>query len=192
MEVSSIAQRILQVARERRALTYGDYTLSSGQKSSYYFDGRRLTLDPEGSYLVGRAFWQLLDGADVQAIGGPTLGADPIVTAVALTSHLEGNSMAAFIVRKEAKTHGTGQLIEGPLEKGSRVAIVDDSCSTGGSLFHAVEAAEAAGCTVVKVLAILDRHQGGSVELRRLGYEFVCLLEASPEGKVGVVGEKGP
>lgn len=192
MEVSSIAQRILQLARERGAITYGDYTLSSGQKSSYYFDGRRLTLDPEGSYLVGRAFWQMLDGADVQAIGGPTLGADPIVTAVALTSHLEGKPMAAFIVRKEAKSHGMGQLIEGPLEEGSRVAIVDDSCSTGGSIFHAVEAAEAAGCTVVKVLAILDRHQGGSDELRRRGYDFGCLLEAGPEGKVSVVGEKDP
>jgi len=184
--LSETVDRLLALALERGAIKYGDFTLSSGKKSSYYFDGRRLTLDPEGSYLVGRAFWQMLDGADVQAIGGPTLGADPIVTAVALTSHLEGKPMAAFIVRKEAKTHGTGQLIEGPLEEGSRVAIVDDSCSTGGSLFHAVEAAEAAGCTVVKVLAILDRHQGGSDELRRRGYDFIALMEADAEGKIQV------
>ena len=191
MEVSSIAGQLLRLAQERGSITYGDYILSSGQKSNYYFDGRRLTLDPEGSYLVGQAFRQLLDSTDVQAIGGPTMGADPIVTAVALTSQLDGKPIAAFIVRKDVKAHGTGQLIEGPLKKGSRVAIVDDSCSTGGSLLHAVAAAEAAGCTVVQVMAILDRHQGGSDELRRRGYDFVCLLEASAEGKVTVVGEKG-
>jgi len=110
------------------------------------------------------------------------------VAAVALTSHLEGAPMSAFIVRKEAKGHGTGQLIEGPLEEGIPVAIVDDVCTTGGSLFHAIEAAEAHGCSVVKVIALLDRHQGGSEEMRRRGYDFTAVLEATPEGEVKVVG----
>jgi len=126
--------------------------------------------------------------AGAQAIGGPTLGGDPIVAAVALTSHLEGTPVSAFIVRKEAKGHGTGQLIEGPLEEGIPVAIVDDVCTTGGSLFHAIEAAEAHGCRVVKVIALLDRHQGGSEEMRRRGYDFTAVLEATPEGEVKVVG----
>ena len=184
--VRSAAERLLQLAQERGALTYGDFTLSSGQKSPYYFDGRRLTLDPEGAYLVGKAFLALLRGFDLQAIGGPTLGADSIVASVALTSHLKDGPLPAFIVRKEAKGHGTRQAIEGPLEQGSRVAIVDDVCTTGDSLFRAIEAAEDAGCTVVKVLAILDRRQGGSEELARRGYEFVALLEATPDGTIRV------
>lgn len=184
--MSSLAAKILLRAEEHGALTYGEFTLSSGQKSSYYFDGRRLTLDPEGAYLVGKAILDVLRDDDLQAIGGPTLGADPIVTAVALISHMEGRSLPAFIVRKEAKEHGKKQAIEGPLAKGSRVAIVDDVCTTGGALFWAIEAAEAAGCTVVKVLAILDRGQGGRKELLRRGYTFKALLEATPEGKITV------
>lgn len=183
--------RLLALALERGALKYGDFTLSSGKKSSYYFDGRLLSLDPEGAHLIAQALLPLLRQAGAQAIGGLTLGADPIVSAVALASHLEspqGRGIPGFIVRKEAKGHGTRQGIEGPrLVEGSRVAIVDDVCTTGGSLFQAIEAAEAAGCTVVKVLAVLDRREGGSDELRRRGYDFAALLAATPEGKIGVV-----
>ena len=184
MKLSEIAGELLKLAKARGALTFGDYVLSSGQRSSYYFDGRRLTLDPRGAYLTGKAFLRMLRGYEVDAIGGPTLGADPIVTAVAMVSGLEGRPISAFIVRKEGKEHGMGKLIEGPLEPGSRVAIVDDACSTGASLFHAVDAAEAAGHEVVVVMAILDRHQGGSEELRRRGYDFRYLLEATPEGEI--------
>ncbi len=180
-------ERLLQLALERGALNYGEYTLSSGQKSRYYFDGRLLSLNPEGAHLIAQALLPILREAGAQAVGGPTLGADPIVAAVALTSHLEGSPIPAFIVRDAAKSHGTGQRVEGPLEPGSRVAIVDDVCTTGASTFRAIEAAEAGGCSVAKVIAILDRVQGGSDELRRRGYDFVCLLEASPEGEVRVV-----
>ena len=187
MKLSEIAAELLKLAKGRGALTFGDYVLSSGQHSSYYFDGRRLTLDPRGAYLTGRAFFGMLQGFDVVAVGGPTLGADPIVTAAALISGLEGRPINAFIVRKEGKVHGMGRMIEGPLEEGSRVAIVDDACSTGASLFHAVDAAEAAGCEVAVVLAILDRKQGGTKELQRRGYDFRCLLEATPEGEIRIV-----
>ena len=182
----TIAERLLELAVERGALQYGVFTLSSGQKSGYYFDGRLLSLDPEGAYLIGKAFLSIIQEAGAEAVGGPTLGADPIVAAVAVASHLEGTPIPAFIVRAQAKSHGTGQLVEGPLTPGSHVAIVDDTCSTGASLFHAIGAAEALGCSVAKVLAILDRHQGGSDEVARRGYDFVSLLVATPEGEVRV------
>lgn len=179
--------RLLALALARGALKYGDFTLSSGKKSRYYFDGRLLSLDPEGACLIAQALLPLLHQAGVQAVGGLTLGADPIVAAVAMASHQCGGPIPGFIVRKEAKGHGTRQGIEGPLPPQSRVAIVDDVCTTGGSLFQAIAAAEAAGCTVVKVLALLDRMEGGSQELRRRGYDFAALLAATPEGEIRVV-----
>ena len=187
--VSKPVDRLLKLALEREALKYGEFTLSSGKKSSYYFDGRLLSLDPGGALLIGQALLPLLREAGVEAVGGPTLGADPIVAAVALTSQLEGKGIPAFIVRKDAKEHGTSQLIEGPLAPGCRVAIVDDTCTTGGSLLHGIAAAEAVGCTVVKVLVLLDRREGGTEELRRRGYDFSALMAANPQGKIEVVSE---
>ncbi len=185
--VSPSAQRLLNLSLARGALKYGEFTLSSGKTGSYYFDGRLLSLDPEGAMLIGQALLPLIRQAGAQAVGGPTLAADPIVTAVALASQEEGDGIPAFIVRKETKEHGMGQLIEGPLVAGSRVAIVDDTCTTGGSLLHAIAAAEALGCSVVKVIALLDRREGGGDELRRRGYDFTALMAATPEGKIEVV-----
>lgn len=182
----SDSERLLERALEVGALKFGEFILTSGKKGSYYFDGRLLTLDAEGSYLVGKVLLPIVRAVGAEAVGGPTLGGDPIVAAVALTSHLEGTPVSAFIVRKEAKGHGTGQMVEGPLKKGARVAIVDDTCTTGGSLFHAIGAAEAFGCEVVKVIALLDRREGGSDEIRRRGYDFTAILEATPEGQVRV------
>ena len=175
-------KRLLDLALERGAIKYGDFTLTSGKKSGYYFDGRLLSLDPEGAYLIGQAILPIIQDAGAEAVGGTTLGADPIVTAVAVASHGTGPAVPAFIVRKESKEHGTRQNIEGPLVAGARVAIVDDVCTTGGSLFHAIAAAEEAGCAVVKVLAVLDRREGGSDEMRRRGYDFVSLLQATADG----------
>ena len=182
--MSKIVNRLLALALERGAIKYGDFTLTSGKKSSYYFDGRLLSLDPEGAHLISQALLPLLEQAGAKAVGGTTLGADPMVAAVALASHLNGRSIPAFIVRKESKAHGTKQNIEGPLIPGINVAIVDDVCTTGGSLFHAIEAAEEAGCTVVKVVSVLDRNEGGSEEMRRRGYDFSTLLAATAEGKI--------
>ena len=146
----TLDERLLKLALKRGALKYGEFTLSSGQIAHYYFDGRLLSLDPEGAYLIGRALLPMIKEAGAQAIGGPTLGADPIVAAVAMASHMDGYPVPAFIVRERSKAHGTGQQVEGPLEAGSRVAIVDDVCTTGASLFRAIEAAEASGCKVVQ------------------------------------------
>ncbi len=179
-----IAGRLLELALERGALQYGDFTLSSGKKSTYYFDGRLLSLDPEGAHLIGNALLPLLADDGVDAIGGPTLGADPIVTAAAMASWQHGAPLPAFIVRKEAKGHGMTQMIEGPLPEAATVAIVDDTCTTGGSLFHAINAAEEAGCTVGLVLALLDRNEGGSEAIQDRGYKFEALLTAGDDGKI--------
>ena len=188
-ELSETLDRLLALALERGAIKYGDFTLTSGKKSSYYFDGRLLSLDPEGAYLISQAIIPLLEQAGAQAVGGTTLGADPMVAALALASHIKGRSIPAFIVRKESKTHGTKQNIEGPLEPGTNVAIVDDVCTTGGSLFHAIKAAEEAGCSVVKVVSILDRNEGGSEEMRKRGYNFSTLLAATVEGTIEKAGD---
>lgn len=182
---TQMTERLLELALERGAIRYGDFTLSSGRKSSYYFDGRRLSLDPEGAHLLGQVWLPLLAEAGVAAVGGPTLGADPIVAAVAMASWQQGAPLPAFIVRKEAKGHGMSQLIEGPLPAaGTTVAIVDDTCTTGGSLYHAIAAAEAAGCTVGLTLAVLDRNEGGSESLREKGYRFETLLVAGANGRI--------
>lgn len=180
--------RLLELALERGAIRYGDFTLSSGRKSTYYFDGRRLSLDPEGAHLIGEALLPLLWQAGVAGVGGPTLGADPIVAAVAAASWRRQSPIPGFIVRKEAKGHGMAQLIEGPLPDEARVAIVDDTCTTGGSLFHAIAAAEAAGCRVVLTLAVLDRNEGGSRAIRERGYTFAALLTAGDDGRIRQAG----
>ena len=177
-------ERLLELAKEK-SFMYGDFTLSSGLKSSYYFDGRLTTLCPEGAYLVGKTVFELVRDAGIDAIGGPTMGADPIVTAVALVSHLEGKPIPAFIVRTQPKQHGTRRYIEGHLPPGGgTVAIVDDVITTGGSVFRAIEAVEAEGCRVRQVVVLLDRDQGGADELRRRGYNFAALLRVDNKGRV--------
>ncbi|MBI4233018.1 MAG: orotate phosphoribosyltransferase [Chloroflexi bacterium] len=180
--------RILEVAKARGALRYGDFLLSSGQRSPYYFDGRLVSLDPEGAHLLAQEVLALARACGARAIGGPTLGADPIVAAVVLLSHLEGYPMSGFLVRSEAKGHGTQRLTEGPLAPGTPVLIVDDVCTTGGALLHAIAAAEEAGCQAVRVVAVLDRCQGGSESLRKQGYDFEAMLTATPDGEVEVAG----
>ena len=178
------AEYILELAKRKQALRFGEFKLSAGGTSSYYFDGRLVTLDPEGAYHVASAFYPLLLDCGAEAIAGPTLGADPIVAAVAAMSFTRGHPLPGLIVRMEAKRHGAGRTIEGPLERDAAVAVVDDTCSTGASLVHAIEALEAEGCRVVKVMCVLDRHLGGSDEIRRRGYDFLALLEADEEGVI--------
>jgi orotate phosphoribosyltransferase len=175
--------RLLELFKQH-AVLHGEFTLASGAKSSFYFDGRMVTLHPEGAYVVGKRIFELLKDKPVDGVGGPTLGADPIVTAVAVVSHLEGKPIPAFIVRGEAKLHGTQKRIEGHLPRGGRVAIVEDVITSGGSVFGAIEAVEAEGCEVVKVIALLDRHQGGSDELKKRGYDFTAILSADAKGEV--------
>ena len=182
----NLVGKILELSERLGTLKYGEFTMSSGAKSNYYFDGRLISLHPEGAYSLGKAFLEILKEYDVDAVGGPAMAAIPIVTSIALVGHMEGTPVGAFFVRSVAKEHGTAQQVEGQFVPGGRVAIVDDTCTSGGSLLGAIEAAEAAGATVVTVLVVLDRHEGGSDELRRRGYDFHALLEADAQGTVRV------
>jgi len=173
-------RRILELAYEVGALMQGEFTLTSGKKSDHYFEGKKLTLSPEGAYLVGKAVLDLLSEAGVDAVGGVAIGGYPMVAAVALVSHLEGKPLPSFIVREETKEHGTRRRVEGHLKEGSRVAIVDDVITTGGSISRAIEAAEAANCKVAKVIVIVDRHEGGSEMLKKKGYDFTGIIDLWP------------
>jgi orotate phosphoribosyltransferase len=170
--------RLLVLLRER-SVTYGDFTLASGRKSSYYLDGRLVTLHHEGAYLIAREILDLLArcGIRAEAIGGMTMGADPIAGAVAAVSHLQEVPLSAFIVRKEAKGHGTGKRVEGGLKRGDRVVIVDDVVTTAGSTLQAIRAVEELGCRVVAVVCLVDREEGGAEALK--GYPFYPLFRVA-------------
>ncbi len=176
-------KRIREIASEVGALLWGDFTLASGKKSDYYFDGKKLTLSPEGAYRVGKAMFDELAKIGVDAVGGVATGAYPIATAVALVSYLEGKPLPSFMVREVVKEHGTRRQIEGHLKEGSRVAIVEDVITTGGSVSKVIEAVEAVNCQVVKVIAIVDRHEGGSDRLKEDGYDFTAILHLRPSGR---------
>jgi orotate phosphoribosyltransferase len=172
--------RQLREIIRRRSLRIGDFTLSSGKKSSYYLDCRMTTLDPNGALLIGRIILQQIrtNNIEADAIGGLTLGADPIATSVAVVSAIEERPLAAFIVRKEAKGHGTQRSIEGWDGKpGSRVIVVDDVCTTGDSILRAADRAEEAGYKVTAAFCIVDREEGGT-ELIAKRYPFYPLFTA--------------
>ena len=181
---SSDAQRLLELSERLGALQYGEFTLSSGAKSHYYFDGRLVTLDAGGAYLVGRAFEPIVRASGAEAIAGPALAAVPMLAAISVASYLEGSPVPGLIVRSERKQHGTGKLIEGSVRDGMAVAVIDDTCNQGGSLLHAIDAVEAAGCRVVKVMCILDRNEGGSRAIRDRGYDFFSLFEVDDSGRI--------
>ena len=182
------AARILELAKELGSLQFGEFKLSSGQTSNYYFDDRLLSLHPRGLHEIANAFLPLITETPAAAVGGPTVAADPIVGAITMLSEQKGTPLRGFLVRSEAKAHGMGKQVEGPVEAGMDVAIIDGTLSTGDSMFVAIDAAEAMGCKVVRVLSILDRHQGGSDRLKERGYNYVTLLEATADGDVRVAG----
>jgi orotate phosphoribosyltransferase len=164
---------------KRESLMFGEFTLASGKKSNFYFDSKRTTLLPEGAWLTARAVLRIVreQGIQADAIGGLTLGADPIVCPVAALSHGEGPALRAFIVRKDAKEHGTGRRIEGQLAPASRVIIVDDVVTTAGSTLKAIDAAEGEGHTVVAVICLVDREEGGAAKLAT--YPFFPIFRRS-------------
>ena len=166
---------LLQILLQK-SFKKGEFTLASGQKSNYYIDGKRTSLDSRGSYLIARIFLAMLADDVPDALGGLTLGADPIVGAILSLAGMEDLELGGFIVRKEAKGHGTQSLVEGPVGKGTRVVVIEDVVTTGGSSLRAIEAVRAVGAEVNRVLAIVDREQGGQENLRAAG----CRLESTP------------
>ncbi len=175
----NLRERLLDLLK-KKAYTRGKVILTSGKESDFYIDCRPVTLHPEGAYLVGKLLFERLQNSReiVQGVGGLTMGADPIATAVSLTSYLEGKPIPAFIIRKEPKKHGRGLWVEGisNLPEGTAVAIVEDVVTTGGSTLKAIERAKEEGLKVVQVMALVDREEGGKENLKKLGYDLETLF----------------
>jgi orotate phosphoribosyltransferase len=157
----------------------GDFTLSSGQKSTYYINGKQVTLHPQGALATGRLLFATIP-TDTDAVAGLTLGADPIVSAVSIVSALENRGIPALIVRKEAKGHGTQAYIEGPtLNPGAKVVVLEDVVTTGQSAMKAVDRLRAAGYQVDRVISLVDRQQGGAEFYASQGLAFDAVFTIS-------------
>ena len=154
----------------------GQVTLTSGKTSDYYFDCKQTALHPEGAYLLGHLLFERLQGG-VQGVAGMTLGADPLVTAVSLVSHLQGWPLPGCIVRKKPKGHGTDQFLEGMANfaQGNRIALLEDVVTTGGSVLTACERVKAAGLNILQVICILDREEGGREALKQKGFALESI-----------------
>lgn len=169
----------LHALLREQSFRFGDFTLTSGKKSSYYFDGKLTTLSPRGAHLVGNCYLDFMEaeGVRADAIGGLVIGADPIAVEVAYASYLRGSAVEAFLVRKEPKQHGMMRLIEGNVKRGDRVVVVDDVCTTGGSTVKAIEACLSEGLEIAAVMPLVDREEGGAAAFR--DYRFLPLFRAS-------------
>jgi orotate phosphoribosyltransferase len=172
----SLKKELIKIMKEKSLITNVKRVLTSGRTSNYYIDAKMTTLDPKGANLTARLFLEILKEFDIDAIGGYTLGADPIVSAVAALSVETGRPLPAFIVRKEPKKHGERKMIEGPFETGWKVAVVDDVVTTGSSTLKACQAVEDEGGKVVLALTLVDRLEGGRENLEGQGYRFISLL----------------
>jgi len=164
----------------RNSILRGKFTLASGKESSYYIDARLTTLDPEGVSLVAEIFLEeILKDPGINAVGGPTMGADPIVGALIAESHRTGRPLRGFLVRKKEKDHGTGKIVEGGLKPGDVTAVVEDVVTTGGSVVTAIEAVKSIGAEVRKALVIVDREEGGDQTFRKMGIELYSIFKIS-------------
>ena len=179
---------------QRHCFQYGDFTLTSGGKSKFYYNGKLVTLRPSGAALIGEALIDVVLASGAEAVGGPALGAVPIAIAVGAASLTRGRDLPVFVVRMEQKTHGARDLIAEPysgdnnavMSKGRRVAIVEDTITTGGSVLKAVDAVRAAGCEVALIAVLVERHEGGADALREQGLDVVSLFRADEEGQLSV------
>jgi len=178
-EMNYLAQ--LKACLRRKSVVRGTVKLASGRMSQYYIDCKRTTLDPQGAVLTGHAILDVLRQQRLRpdAIGGPTVGADPIVTATVAVSYLEGKPLPGFLIRKDRKTHGLQKQIEGiELKRGLRVIIVDEVCTTGESTLDAIDAAEREGFEILAVLSLVDREEGGSERIRERKYPYFPVFTA--------------
>lgn len=168
-------QELLELVRS--VVTYGTVTLASGKTSDFYVDMRRLTLHPKGAYLAANLIDVMLKDVEYEAVGGLTIGADPIVGAFCYHAYLKNKQVTGFLVRKEAKKHGLRKTIEGPpLNHGARVVLIDDVVTTGTSTEIAYQAVANAGCQVIKALALIDREQGAREKMASLGVDFEAIF----------------
>jgi orotate phosphoribosyltransferase len=174
-DLTQIRQRLKELLL-KKSYREGKIKLSSGKESDFYIDGKQTTLDAEGAYLCGKLLYEMIctEGKNIGGVGGMTLGADPLVTAVSMVSYLEGESLPAFIVRKEPKSHGTENYIEGRenLAEGALVALLEDVVTTGGTLLQVIDRVEAQGFKVGLVATVVDRQEGGEEALAAKGYKL--------------------
>jgi len=170
-------QQLIELVRQR-ALKFGDFTLASGKKAKYYLDGKQVTLDSIGAKMIAEGILDLLTQAGPlpKAVGGMAIGADPITAAVITIAGVRGLPLSGILVRKESKGHGTKKYVEGPVSPGDDVAIVEDVVTTGGSSLDAIARVEEFGLKVSRVIAIIDRMEGGRQAFTDRGYRFDSLL----------------
>jgi orotate phosphoribosyltransferase len=171
-----LKNRLREILLEKSVVLGREFTLASGKTSNFYVDARITTLDPEGAALCGRLFLQMLNGFKVDSVGGYSIGADPIVTAIAVLSHLENRPLPAFIIRKEEKAHGTRKMIEGNFHTGDKVALFDDVITSGGSIIKGARQVESEGGRVEVIMAVLDREEGGRESIESHGYRFMSIF----------------
>ena len=172
---------LAQLIRDK-ALKFGDFTLASGKKASYYLDCRQVTLDATGAKLIGEGMLELIGEPLPPLVGGMAIGADPITAAILTIAGMKGADLRGVMVRKEPKGHGRGKQVEGPYESGEEIVIVEDVVTTGGSSLKAIELCEAEGLKVNRVLAIIDRLEGGREAFAAKGYELTTLFTVKDFG----------
>jgi len=186
MEAQNKAQlkEKLLVLLKKDAFKKGKFILSSGKESSFYLDGRVITMTPEGAYLIAAIILEMIKGDTLEGFGGPTLGADPIVGAVACLSYIQSRTpLKTFIVRKTAKEHGTQRQVEGPaLKAGDRVVLVDDVATTGKSLVEAKQVLDSLGIIAQKAIVIVDRNEGAKENLARAGLKLESIFSLTDLG----------
>jgi orotate phosphoribosyltransferase len=172
---------LAQLIRDK-ALKFGEFTLASGKKASYYLDCRQVTLDSVGARLIGEGMLELLSNDMPDLVGGMAIGADPITAAILAVAGTRNQPLRGVMVRKEPKGHGLGKHVEGPYLDGERLVIVEDVVTTGGSSLKAIEHCESVGLKVKRVLAIIDRLEGGREAFAQRGYELTSLFTVQDFG----------
>ena len=178
------AREELRKLLAKKSVCTGNFTLASGAKSDFYVDAKLTTLDPRGATLVGRVGWQLITktatelGVRVDAVGGLTMGADPIALSIGIAAYADNSatSLQTFTVRKKTKEHGRHKLIEGDFSQGNSVVVIEDVITTGGSAIQAIDAIETEGGRVAFVLALVDREEGGRANIEQRGYKVVAIF----------------
>lgn len=174
-KLQSLRQELLKRVNEK-AVVRERVTLASGKESHYYIDGKQVTLDPHGMRIMAQVILEMIEGLNAQAIGGPTLGADPIASAVSVLSADTPHPIKAFIARKEAKKHGMQRMIEGPkIGYGDRVVMVEDVITTGGSILKAIQEIEKLGAQIVNIICLVDRNEGAWEALKN--YHYTPIFE---------------
>ena len=187
----------LRALMQRHCVRFGDFTLSSGRKSKYYYNGKRITLRPSAMRLIGEALADVILASGAEAVGGPELGAVPIAAAVGLAALSRGRDVPLFVVRREQKQYGARDLVVEPyanesggdqplVTKGTRLAIVEDAVTTGGSVQKAIDAVEELGAKIVLIVVLVERHEGGGDGLRARGYDVLSVFRTDKGGRLYV------